>query len=151
MSFSSTFYQLANDLHTTLPPEWHEAPRKFALHPAILDMLEQWEPADYIRLIHEWPHVSEVENTMLAYAPSLTSYAENRYVRTRVGRYLKRHWPNVPDHEIAKIANKYSLVDSFAILTKIEDIVAALHYGPKSCMRWDEEEDWCNMISGVRK
>lgn len=144
MNFSSTFYQKAIDLHTMLPPEWHEASRKFALHPAILDMCERWEPADYIRLIHEWPHVSETENTMLAYAPSLTSYAENRYVRTRVGRYLKRHWPNVPDHEIAKIANKYTLVDSFTILTKTEDIVAALHYGPSSCMRWDdeEEEDW---------
>lgn len=144
MSFLLTFRQRANDPHTVLPPGWHEASHKFALHPAILDMLERWEPADYILLIHEWPHVSEVENTMLAYAPSLTSYVEDRYVRTRVGRYLKRHWPNVPDHEIAKIANKYALVDSFAILTKTEDIVAALHYGPKSCMRWDDEkeEDW---------
>ena len=95
------------------------------LHPAVLQALKDHEPADWMALFWEWPYVALTDPTRLAYSRSEAHLTQDRQTITAPGKYLKRHFPNLPDHLIAAYA-KTEQVEEFAFLETPEEMVAAL-------------------------
>lgn len=48
--------------------DWHlKLQEKFKLHPVVKTLLKQHRPADWQQLLLEWPHISETDQSRLAY------------------------------------------------------------------------------------
>ena len=102
------------------------------VHPAVHDAL-QWCPHNWQQLLLEWPHESEEGRHRLAYTPNEEYGQKDRQLVTSVGKYLKRHWPHVPDHLIRDIAARYT-ADQFKFIYTPHEMVRAVTEGPTSCM-----------------
>lgn len=95
------------------------------LHPAVLQALKDHEPVNWETLFWEWPYVALTDPTRLAYSRSTQHLIQDRQTLTAPGKYLKQHFPNLPDHLIAGLA-KTEQVEEFAFLETLEEMVAAL-------------------------
>lgn len=118
---------------------WVREHRAAPVHPAVNDAL-QWCPQNWQQLLLEWPHESEEGRHRLAYTPNEKYGEEDRQLVTSVGKYLKRHWPHVPDHLIRDIAARYT-ADQFKFVYTPHEMVRAVTEGPVSCMS-SGFEDW---------
>lgn len=112
------------------------------LHPAVLQALKNHEPADWVALFWEWPYVALTDPTRLAYSRSEAHLIQDRQALTAPGKYLKRHFPTVPDHLIAAYA-KTEQLEEFAFLETLEEMVAALEIATDvwSCMQGFANDD----------
>ena len=106
------------------------------LHPAIAQALKDHEPVNWETLFWEWPYASLTDPTKLAYSRSESYLTQDRQTLTAPGKYLKQHFPNLPDHLIAGLA-KTEQPEEFAFLETLEEMVAALeiHTEAWACMQ----------------
>lgn len=119
--------------------EWHyREQRKHKLHPAVLHIFDYYNPVNWTQLLLEWPYVSDTDVTRLAYTRSEQDGIADRQVITTVGKYLKRHWPDIPDHVIRDAVAKYATALEFRIQRTTAEIVNAVQEGPSSCMQWED-------------
>ncbi len=115
---------------------------KYSMHPAIRDAVLLSPPADWHRLVLEYPHKSQTDPARLAYTRDNRSGREDRQTVTTVGKYLARNFPLLSDHLIRDIAAQYIAHENvFKIVRTTDEIIDYLHRGPHSCMVWDDDED----------
>ena len=121
---------------------WHQyLQNRFLLHPAVVAAFNMHDPEDWQQLLLEWPHVAETDVTRLAYTRDERAGEDDRQTLTSLGKYLKRHWPNLADHHIRDFVAKYATAATFHIERTKEAIVNAVQKGPASCMKFDEDEE----------
>lgn len=113
------------------------------LHPAVLQALKSHEPVNWETLFWEWPYVALTDPTRLAYSRSEAHLIQDRQTLTAPGKYLKRHFPSVPDHLIAAYAKTEQAEETFAFLDTLEEMVAALEISTDawSCMQGFANDD----------
>ena len=122
-----------------------------ANHPAILAVLKDHKPKDFHLLALEMPIISTVDNVRVAYfrnEAQQTGWAKaNIFERhthqtvTTAARYIKRHFPQLKDHEIQKYGNIVSAFE-FSLTDDMEEILEVLTVGPYSCMAIKDDDDW---------
>ena len=113
---------------------WHNTLRaKFNLHPVINTLLK-YKPKDAYQLALEWPHISEKDPSRLAYTRSVEHGYADRQTVTSIGKYIKRHWPDLADH-ILRDAQALFCPDKMEIGEGVPYLVKAVELGPRSCMQ----------------
>ena len=114
--------------------DWHGHLRnKFNLHPVINTLLK-YKPKDAYQLTLEWPHVAETDPNRLAYTRSVEHGYADRQTVTSIGKYIKRHWPDLADH-ILRDAQALFCPDKMEIGEGVPYLVKAVELGPRSCMQ----------------
>lgn len=115
------------------------------LHPAVIAALKEFErPADMHLLALEWAQVASdgvrvayVRNEAKREAHYEDSTGNKHLTATTVGKYLKRHWPNVPDTAIRNLAACF--MSRYEWVTTMEGMVEAVQKNSsESCMQWSE-------------
>ena len=121
--------------------DWHNREQnKYTLHPAVVKALESdHRPYNWHLLVLEWPHVSETDSTRLAYTRDERSGIANRQVITTVGKYITRHFPTMPDHEVRNLVALYAAGESCKFVHTMAEMLYHLHRGPTSCMVGERE------------
>ena len=115
--------------------DWHlTLQEKFKLHPVVKTLLKQHRPADWQQLLLEWPHISETDQARLAYTRDEKHGAADRQTITTIGKYVKRHWPDLKDHVLRDAQTTYH-PDKLEIGEGIEYLIKAVELGPRSCMQ----------------
>jgi hypothetical protein len=76
----------------------------------------------------------------VAYWQSEAKQAQDIRTVTSLGKYIKRHWPNLPDHIIRDWVAKAEPA-TFAFWDTRQDIVRSVQEGPKSCMQWPGHDE----------
>ena len=113
---------------------WHYREQHQAkLHPAVVTALTNQRPKEWHLVVLQHPHIAE-DNTRLAYTQSDRKGEANLQTVTSIGKYLKRHWPDTPDHVLHAWASTYS-PDDFCLQDTKLDIIRAVEFGPSSCMQ----------------
>lgn len=121
---------------------------RFPIHPAIVSAVAVGDrlklhrddefPSWFGKMIQEWPHVSEVDPSQIAWADSLAKMDAGRWTRGRVGRYIQRitgYAPHIVEMIVADAGR--GSTDRLEILETVEDIATAYVEidGISSCMR----------------
>ena len=120
---------------------WHRVQqRKYPLHPAVQHVFRLADPVDWQRLLLEWPHVAESDVTRVAYTRDERAGIEDKQTLTSLGKYLKRHWPDMSDHIIRDMVAKYATACTFRIEHTTAAIVKAAQEGPSSCMQFKDDD-----------
>lgn len=124
-------------------PGFAELVGTFALHPVIVNLVHKQmiRPVDWHQLLLEWPHISQDDETLIAYCrneAALTHFVETssstRQTKTSIGKYLARHWPHVADHKRRDVAGTFS-PEHYEIWEGVERLITAVELGPKTCMK----------------
>ena len=110
-----------------------------ALHPAIVDLLRTDSLVTYIKdivlLAFERPHVSTTDSTRIAYTQSVQKGERDVTTVTSISKYIKRHCPDMPDHELRDFCAKHMLDDgAYEMITNSDEMIISVRNGPKSCM-----------------
>jgi hypothetical protein len=114
--------------------DWHlDLQRRFRLHPAVDKLLADHRPLDWQQLVLEYPHQAESDRNRIAYTQNEDKGLRDIQTVTTLGKYLTRHFPNVPSHEIRNTVASYS-VGGCKMLYTTAEILNALMSGPNSCM-----------------
>lgn len=106
------------------------------MHPAIAMAMVLAVPNDWQNMVLEWPHVAVGDKTRIAYTRDEKSGEADRQTVTSIGKYLKRHFSTLPDHEIRNIGACF-VEDSFKLVHTTEEMVGMALTGPKTCMSED--------------
>ena len=80
---------------------------RFSLHPVVEHLVKAYRPNDWQQLLLEHPHASESDPNRLAYTRDEAAGKADRQTITSVGKYIKRHWPALPDHVLRDAAALY--------------------------------------------
>jgi hypothetical protein len=109
------------------------------LHPAVVKMLELYKPADWQRVILEWPHKALTDPNRLAYTRDEKSAmyegdSDKKALVTSIGKYLTRHWPDVPSDLIRDMVAQFTYGGTISITDEMDSMIAAVNGGPRSCM-----------------
>jgi hypothetical protein len=131
-------------VRTTLASNsWHRAlQQRFTFHPAIDKLLGNYRPHDWHLLVMEYPHQSETDRSRIAYTQSVRKGEADIQTVTSLGKYIRRHFPDVSDHVIRDAVAAYS-VTGCKIVRTMAEMIYHLHRGPTSCMQkpsWDINE-----------
>lgn len=110
---------------------------KYPMHDVIDAMLHNWYPDNWHLLLLEWPHRSETDPNRIAYTPNEKYGEANRQVITTIGKYLTRHFTDVPDHEIRDVVARFTYDGDISITRDLDEMVNAVIEGPSSCMSKD--------------
>ncbi len=118
----------------------------YKLHPAIESVLRNNNhPADMHQLVLEWPHVpkseSGVDEARVAYTQNDDKGERDIQTVTSLGKYLKRHWPDLPDHVLRDFVMRH-MGFTFELWDTTYKIIESVQKGPKSCMQWPSLDDW---------
>ena len=143
-SFSDTRVQYLRAVYImedTQNPNWWLRDRLGStnLHPAIDDLLRTESLATYIKdivlLAFECPHISTTDSTRIAYTQSAQKGERYTTTVTSISKYIKRHCPDVPDHELRDFCAKHMLDDgAYEMITNSDEMIISVRKGPKSCM-----------------
>ena len=119
--------------------DWHTREQiKYPLHPAVEKALESdHRPYDWHLLTLEWPHVSETDSTRIAYTRDERAGIADRQTITTVGKYITRHFPTMPDHEVRNLVALHAVGDSCKFVHTMAEMLYHLVNGPSSCMAKD--------------
>lgn len=124
-----------NFLKRTLRPrDWHsDLQSRFPLHPAVDKLLGTHRPKDWQQLVLEYPHQAETDRNRLAYTQNERKGESDIQTVTSLGKYLTRHFPQLPDHEVRNAVASYS-VGGCKVVSTTAEMIQALMDGPVSCM-----------------
>lgn len=101
-------------------------------------LVSYYEPHNWHLLALEMPAVPEDgDRTRVAYWQSEKKQAKNLRTVTSLGKYLRRHFPDMPDHAIRDMV-ALAAPASFEIWTGADSMVRAVQEGPQSCMKWED-------------
>jgi len=121
--------------------EMHRAP----FHSTIHKMLHNPEQAQYLtdwrEMVLEYPHVADTDATKIAYTESEAKGIADRQTLTTLGKFIKRHAPEMPDHVLRDIVALS--ITSVELVFDLAGMIEAVQNGPKSCMqnsRWSEDD-----------
>lgn len=115
--------------------EWYfDLRRRFALHPVVDHLVKAYRPNDWQQLLLEHPHISETDPNRLAYTRDEAAGKADKQTVTSVGKYIKRHWPALPDHILRDAAALY-VPDKIEYGTGIQFLIRGIEFGPRSCMQ----------------
>jgi hypothetical protein len=129
---------------------------RYPLHPVFAHIT----PTEAVLIEH--PHVAETDETRLAYtrnAKDGEAFLINGRMRqtiTSVTKYVRRHYPEMKDHEIFALSKQN---DEYLFLTDVKEIIHAVETGPSSCMKssssvcrhqWKMEEQYPVMLAWLR-
>jgi len=114
-------------------PWFHREYYKHRVHPAIWDALELARPKDWHQLVLEHPYKSETDPTRIAYTQDDRAGEADRQTITTIGKYLRRHFPDLSDHEIRDIQALH-VVNGVRIVRTTAEMIYHLQRGPRSCM-----------------
>ena len=121
--------------HTRL---WHRREQQltdFNYHAAVRAAISVCRPADWHLLLLEWPHIADDDHRQIAYTRDERKGEENRQTMTSVGKYLKRHFPDMSDHVLRDIVALHTPHNvEFKFLRTTAEMVHAVDTGPYSCM-----------------
>lgn len=112
----------------------------YPLHPAVKAALEQYEPANWVDLFWQWPYIATTDSTKLAYSRSEQHLMADRQTVTSVAKYLKQHFPTMPDHVLQGFS-KLTSVNRYRLIDNSEEMIAAIEVGPGSCMKGHLDQD----------
>ena len=112
---------------------------KYPHHPAIDKLLCRAAPIytyvqDWQLLVREHPHVSEESSTQIAYTQNEDKGERDIQTRTSMGKYLKRHMPQCPDHLLRDYVSQFINDGQCHITRDHEKMLDIIMNGPQSCM-----------------
>lgn len=112
-------------------------------HPIIWNCLVQFgEPKDLNQLASENPAPS-LDNTKLAYFRDEKKMASGVRTAVAAGRYIKRHWPDARDNQIAEMVRiHFPAALQLKFLATLPEMVQAVVHGPTSCMKWEDLDEY---------
>lgn len=125
------------------PRYWHTCiTDTYELHPVVQHVIgvAGIRPVNWQNLLLEWPHISEVDDTLIAYTRDeragldFIDNGSKRQTKTSIGKYLSRHWPHVRDDVRRDWAARFKPA-VFAIWDTRETVICAVELGPRSCMK----------------
>ncbi len=111
---------------------------KYPLHPVIEAAIKLSRPHNWHLMFFEWPHVSEGDRARIAYTQSIDKGRRDLQTVTSVGKYLRRHFPAISDHDIRDLVSRYGSADTYKFVSTTAEMIYHLHRGPGSCMVWGE-------------
>jgi len=117
-------------------PWYHREYYKYPVHPAIADAIRLARPDNWHQLVLEHPHQSIGDQTMIAFTRDDKSGDADRQVKTSIGKYLRRHFSLLQDHQIRDITALH-VVTGVKIVSTMAEMLHHLMRGPHSCMRSD--------------
>ena len=120
-------------------PWYLELTDKFDMHPAIMDAYGLAMPHNWQQLLLEWPHISETDNTRLAYTRDERAGEADRQTVTTIGKYLTRHFSRMDDHKVRDLAALYGSTAECKFVHTMAEMLFHLKRGPSSCMTGDRE------------
>lgn len=124
---------------TLVSNSWHRGlQHRWPLHPAIDKLIQDYRPHDWQLLVMEYPHQSETDRNRIAYTQSVRKGEADIQTVTSLGKYIRRHFPDLPDHVIRDTVAAYSVVGCKIVRTTAE-MIYHIHRGPQSCM---QKSDW---------
>lgn len=123
----------AHDVYTSRD-WWIDLSTRFELHPVVRHLVNAYRPHDWQQLLLEWPHVSTTDPTRLAYTRDEAAGMADRQTVTSVGKYVRRHWPSLPDHTLRDAAALFQ-PDQITHGTGIQFLIRGVELGPRSCMQ----------------
>jgi len=120
--------------------EWFKQQhQRHTLHPAVCKMFDMYKPANWQRVILEWPHKSVSDPNRLAYTRDEKSAmyegdSDKKALVTTIGKYLTRHWPDVPSDLIRDLTAEFTYGGTTTIINDMKRMVEVVSDGPHSCM-----------------
>lgn len=111
------------------------------LHPVIRKLLRSDNAhylTDWREMVLEYPHVADLDNTKVAFTENDAKGQADRQTVTTLGKYIKRHAPEIPDHVLRDIVALS--ITSVELVYDLAGMIEAVQTGPKSCMqseRWN--------------
>lgn len=133
--------QSYNDSYTArrvwATPWHHNLQIRFRLHPAIDKLLSDYRPKDWQQLVMEFPHQAESDRSRVAYTQNRDKGERDIQTVTSLGKYITRHFPQLPDHEVRNVVASHSVIGCKIVHT-IAEMINVLQRGPHSCMRWND-------------
>lgn len=111
---------------------------KYPLHSVIEAAIKVSRPHNWQLMFFEWPHVSEGDRSKIAYTQNEDKGRRDIQTVTSVGKYLRRHFPALTDHEIRDLSARYGSADTYKLVHTTAEMIYHLHRGPGSCMVWGE-------------
>ena len=115
----------------TLPEAICEALRRFGL------------PIDWHKLALEFPTASDDSVSYIGSERAMQQYIDGyplKWVTTKLGRYLTRHWPNAESYQIRDIVMLHD-EGVVEIQYTMSEMIYAVQHGPYSCMQWPEGDE----------
>ena len=117
--------------------DWHSREQKaYDFHPVIKDIMKKHLPENYRLLALEYPHQSVKDASNVAFTRDERSGENDRQTVTTFGRYIRRMFPHLKDHEIRDYATKCRN-DIYEVWEDEKGIILSVQNGPRSCMTWD--------------
>lgn len=130
-------FEMFKRLYSRAFPWFVREVKRYEFHPVIKEILDaNFQPADMQLLVLQWPHQSLKDAQNIAYTQNSRSGVEDRQQVTTFGRFVRRHFPEMKDHEIRDYSTK-CVLDEYYIRDTIEEIIQAAQEGPRSCMQWE--------------
>ena len=118
--------------------EWYRREmQRSPMHTTIVKMLDIPEQAQYLtdwrEMVLEYPHTADLDATKIAFTENEAKGVADRQTVTTLGKYIKRHAPNIPDHVLRDMV---MLSVAEVVLTHdLQEMIDAVQQGPKSCMQ----------------
>jgi len=128
--YGNRIYQQRYEGRAWFKREWD----KHGLHPAVHDSFLTYRPDDWHQLLLEWPHKSITDPNRVAYTENERKGEADRQTITTLGKYLRRHFSHMPDHELRDIVARHSYSGSIEIVDYLPNMIEAVMNGPSSCM-----------------
>ena len=111
---------------------------KYPVHQIINAAIKLARPKDWHQLLLEHPHVSQGDNSKIAYTQNEAKGQKDIQTVTSVGKYLTRHF-DLPDHTIRDLVSRYGSAARFQFVHTTAEMIYHLHRGPQSCMVWGDD------------
>ena len=107
---------------------------KHPFHPAVYSAFETYRPDNWHQLLLEWPHKSVTDPNRVAYTENERKGEADRQTITTLGKYLRRHFQAMPDHELRDIVARHTYTGGIEIVDDLPNMIEAVMNGPSSCM-----------------
>lgn len=121
---------------------------QFTLHDAVYFLCANGvRPHNTHQLALEWPHQAQGDKSKVAYTRQEADATrvqlptdhprysdEQKYTTTSLTKYLRRHWPYLPDHIIRDLDARFNPTVKCHMETDYRRMICIMNAGPRSCM-----------------
>lgn len=122
--------------------EWFRREKRAADMHFVVDRALRLAPAaNLYNLVLEWPHIADTNSSRIAYTRNEADGERDRQTVTTAAKYLTRHFPTLPPHQVRDLTAVLGL-QSFYLWETQDEIIRGVQEGPRSCMKWDSETEY---------